>query len=71
MMLMLGGNKRNVLSGEYMNKFKVGDKVLYCGKKYKIDHIRDDGTAKIHSISGKTNEICYRADISKFKLENI
>ena len=54
-----------------MNKFNVGDKVLYYGKKYKIDHIRDDGTAKIHSISGKTNEICYRADISKFKLENI
>ena len=53
-----------------MNKFKVGDKVLYCGKKYKIDHIRNDGSAKIHSIFGKTNEICYRADISKFKLEN-
>ena len=63
-------NKRNDLFGEYMNKFKVGDKVLYCGKKYKIDHIRNDGSAKIHSISGKTNEICYRADISKFKLEN-
>ena len=54
-----------------MNKFKVGDKVLYYGKKYKIDHIRDDGTAKIHLISGKTNEVCYRADTSKFKLENI
>lgn len=29
-----------------MNKFKVGDKVLYYGKKYKIDHIRDDGDCK-------------------------
>ena len=54
-----------------MNKVKVGDKVLYYGKKFKIDHIRDDGTAKIHSISGKTNEIYYRADVSKFKLEDI
>ena len=54
-----------------MNKFNVGDKVLYYGKKYKIDHIRDDGTAKIHSISDKTNEIYYRADVSKFKLEDI
>ena len=53
-----------------MNKFKVGDKVMYYGKKYEIDYIRNDGTAKIHSISGKINEICYRADISKFKEKN-
>lgn len=53
-----------------MNKFKVGDKVWYYGKKYKIYHIRNDGTATIHSISGKINEIYYRADISKFKEKN-
>lgn len=55
---------------EVVNKFKVGDKILYYGRKYKIDYIRDDGTAKIHSISGKTNEVCYRADISKFNKYN-
>ena len=64
---MICGIKILVLYGGYMNKFKVGDKVLYYVKKYKIDYIRDDGTAKIHSISGKTNEICYRANISKFE----
>lgn len=53
-----------------MNKLKVVDKVMYYGKKYEIDYIRNDGTAKIHSISGKINEICYRADISKFKEKN-
>ena len=51
-----------------MNNFKSGDKVIYNGKKYKIDYIRDNGTAKIHSIQGKANEINYYADMSKMKL---
>ena len=51
-----------------MNNFKSGDKVIYNGKKYKIDYIRDNGTAKIHSVQGKINEINYYADVNKMKL---
>ena len=51
-----------------MNNFKSGDKVIYNGKKYKIDYIRDNGTAKIHSVLGKVNEINYYADVNKMKL---
>lgn len=51
-----------------MNDFKLGDKIIYNGKKYKIDYIRDNGTAKIHSTQCKTNEIVYYADVNKMKL---
>lgn len=50
-----------------VSKFKAGDKIIYDGQKYKIDYIRENGTAKIHSSQGKHNTICYFADISKFK----
>lgn len=53
-----------------MNTFKTGDKVIYNGKKFKIDYVRNDGTAKIHSIQGKVNEINYYADVSKMKPED-
>lgn len=50
-----------------INTFKAGDKVLYCGKKYKIDLLREDGTAKIHSVYGKDSEICLRARVKDFE----
>lgn len=53
-----------------MSKFKAGDKILYYGKKYKIDYIREDGTAKIHSACGKINEICFHANVSRFEKYN-
>ena len=51
-----------------MNNFKKGDKIIYNDKKFKIDYIRDNGTAKIHSIQGKINEINYYANVNKMKL---
>ena len=53
-----------------MSTFKAGDRVIYNGKKFKIDYVRDNGTAKIHSIQGKVNEIIYYADVNKMKSED-
>ena len=65
------GNTLNIKLNNTNNFWYYNHPECQTEIEYKIDHIRDDGTAKIHSISSKTNEICYRADISKFKLENI
>lgn len=48
--------------------FNSEDKVIYNDKKFKIDYVRDNGTAKIHSIQGKVNEVNYYADTSKMEL---
>jgi len=65
-------NQEQLVCSSCANKcdinFSIGDKVIWNGAKWKIDHIRNNGTAKIHSISGKTNEKCYMAPVSEFVL---
>ena len=43
-----------------MNKFNIGDKVVFNNDLYKIIYIYDDGMVKLRSVRGKVNCIYYR-----------
>lgn len=41
-------------------KYEINDKVYMNEQLYKVIHIYDDGTLKLKSIRGKTNETIFR-----------
>lgn len=43
-----------------IQKYKINDKVYMNEQLYKIIHIYDDGSLKLKSVRGKTNEIVFR-----------
>lgn len=47
------------MENQNVQKFNIGDKVLYNSKFYKVIQIRDNGNLKLQSIRGKTNEVIF------------
>lgn len=41
-------------------EYKINDKVYMNEQLYKIIHIYDDGSLKLRSVKGKSNEIIFR-----------
>ena len=44
-------------------KYEVNDRVYMNERLYKIIHIYDDGSLKLKSVGGKTNETVFRVSI--------
>jgi hypothetical protein len=44
-------------------QYEINDKVYMNKQLYKIVHIYDDGSLKLKSIKGKTNEIIFRVPV--------
>lgn len=44
-------------------KYEVNDRVYMNERLYKIIHIYDDGSLKLKSVRGKTNETVFRVPI--------
>lgn len=49
------------MSSQNVQKYEINDKVYMNEQLYKIVHIYDDGSLKLKSIKGKTNETIFRA----------
>lgn len=46
-----------------VQKYKINDKVYMNEQLYKIVHIYDDGSLKLKSVRGKTNETIFRVPV--------
>ena len=42
-----------------MNKFNIGDKVIWNDNLYKVTYVYDDGSVKLQSIRGKSKSVYY------------
>jgi hypothetical protein len=46
-----------------VQKYEIDDRVYMNGTLYKIVYIYDDGSLKLKSVKGKTNETIFRVPI--------
>ena len=53
-----------------MNKFDVGDVVIWCDDLYKVTRVYNDGTLKLQSIRGKANSVFYHIHPDYVKKRN-
>lgn len=47
------------MASQNVQKFNVGDKVIYNSKLYKVTYIYANGELRLQSIRGKSNEIIF------------
>ena len=59
------------MTNQDIQRFNIGDKVIYNSKLYKVLHIRDNGDLKLQSIRGKINQILFGVPQSFVKKEEI
>ena len=55
------------MKNQNVQKFNVGDKVIYNSRLYKIIYIYDNGDLKLQSVRGKSNEIIFHVPIKFVK----
>lgn len=48
------------MTKQNVQKYEINDKVYMNEQLYKIVHIYDDGSLKLKSVKGKTNETIFR-----------
>lgn len=51
------------MKSQNVQKYEINDKVYMNEQLYKIMHIYDDGSLKLKSVRGKTDEIICRVPI--------
>lgn len=51
------------MNSQNAQKYKINDRVYMNEQLYKIAHIYDDGSLKLKSVKGKTNETIFRVPI--------
>lgn len=48
------------MNNQNVQKYKINDRVIYDERLYKIVYVYDDGSLKLKSVRGKTNETIFR-----------
>lgn len=48
------------MNSQNVQKYKINDRVYMNEKLYKIVYVYDDGSLKLKSVKGKTNETIFR-----------
>ena len=48
------------MTEQNVQKYKINDRVYMNEQLYKVIHIYDDGSLKLKSVRGKTNETMFR-----------
>lgn len=51
------------MKSQNVQKYEINDKVYMNEQLYKVVHIYDDGSLKLKSVKGKTNEIIFKVPI--------
>ena len=51
------------MTGQNVQKYKIGDRVYINEKLYKVIHVYDDGSLKLKSIRGKIDETKFRVPV--------
>ena len=51
------------MKSQNAQKYKINDRVYMNEQLYKVIHIYDDGSLKLKSVKGKTNEIIFKVPI--------
>lgn len=46
-----------------VQRYKINDRVYMNEQLYKVIHIYDDGSLKLKSVKGKTNETIFRVPV--------
>ena len=51
------------MKSQNVQKYEINDRVYMNEQLYKVIHIYDDGSLKLKSVKGKTNEIIFKVPI--------
>ena len=51
------------MTEQNVQKYKINDRVYMNEQLYKIVHIYDDGSLKLKSVRGKTNETIFKVSV--------
>lgn len=51
------------MKSQNVQKYEINDRVYMNKQLYKVVHIYDDGSLKLKSVKGKTNEIIFKVPI--------
>ena len=63
MKILLSPRQLCVMKSQNVQKYEINDRVYVNEQLYKVTHIYDDGSLKLKSVKGKTNNIMFRVPI--------